>query len=236
MSNVEPESSRRVAVALISRNEEDAVIPVIEGIRRAAPHAAIVIVDSSTDRTAQRAESCGATVLRQLPPQGYGRAMMAALRAAAAQSDVVVTLDCDGTYPAERVPELARLVFDEGWDVVNATRLRTRPTAMPFANWMANVVFAKSANFFHGVRVTDVHTGMRAYRASMLRELDFRADGAALPVELLIKPARLGYRVTEIAIPYSDRIGTSTLNRFDSTVWTYRRMVRLLGMGRRASG
>jgi glycosyltransferase involved in cell wall biosynthesis len=170
------------------------------------PEATVVMVDSSTDRTAHRAESCGAHVIRQLPPLGYGPAMMAALRAASLQSDVVVTLDCDGTYPADLIPELTRLVLDEGWDLVNATRLHKRPKAMPLGNWLGNVVFAKTTHLVHGIQVTDVHTGMRAYRSSMLRDIDF-SRGAALPVELPIKPVRPGYRVVEVAIPYRDVSG-----------------------------
>lgn len=226
-------SAGRVAVAMISMNEEEAVGTVIESIRRQAPDASIVIVDSSTDRTAEIAESLGARVVRQLPPRGYGPAMMRVLEEAATAADVVITLDCDGTYPTELIPELARLVLEEGWDVVNATRLAARPAAMPIANWAANKVFALTTRALHGLDVSDVHTGMRAYRASMLREVTFDGSGAALPVELIIKPARLGYRVTEIAIKYRERIGTTTLNRFDSTVWTFKRIVRLLGTGHR---
>jgi len=223
----------RVVVAMISRNEAGAVGPVIDEIRAAAPGAEVLLVDSSTDDTAEIAEARGATVIRQLPPRGYGPAMMAALRAAAERSDVVVTLDCDGTYPAERIPEIAALVLREGWDVVNATRLAHRPEAMPVPNWIANMVFAGATRAIHGLRVTDVHTGMRAYRSSMLLAIDFDAQGPALPVELVIKPARLGYRVIEVPIPYRERIGATTLNRFDSTVWTFRRILRMARVGRR---
>jgi glycosyltransferase involved in cell wall biosynthesis len=223
----------RVVVAMISRNEAAAVGPVLDAIRAAAPAAAILLVDSSTDDTAAVAEARGATVIRQIPPRGYGPAMMTALRAAAERSDVVVTLDCDGTYPADRIPALAALVLDEGWDVVNATRLGRRPEAMPLPNWLANTLFAAATRALHGLRVTDVHTGMRAYRSSLLRAVDFQAEGPALPVELLIKPARLGYRVVEVEIPYGQRIGDSTLDRFDSTVWTLRRILRLTRVGRR---
>jgi hypothetical protein len=67
----------------------------------------------------------------------------------------------------------------------------------------------------------------------MIRQIDFSPEGAALPVDLLIKPARLGYPVIEVAIPYRDRIGTSTLNRLDSTMWTFRRIFAQLGTGDR---
>ena len=223
----------RVVVAMISYNEEQAIGPVLDEIHREAPEAAVVVVDSSKDRTAEIAAQKGATVIRQVPARGYGPAMEAALSAAAARGDVVVTMDCDGTYPAAAIGPLARLVLDDGWDLVNATRLGERPKTMPLANWMANASFAGVTRLVHGLRVSDVHSGMRAYRASMLRALRFKSDGPALPVELLIKPARLGYRVTEVPIEYRERIGTTTLHRFSSTVWTFRRIFGLLATGGR---
>jgi glycosyltransferase involved in cell wall biosynthesis len=219
-----------VSVVMISRNEEAAVGPVISAIRAAVPRAEVVLVDSSTDRTAEVAEAVGARVIRQLPPRGYGPAMAAALRAA--QNDVVVTLDCDGTYPAEAIPELVELV-EAGWDLVNASRLWTRPDAMPYANYLANALFAKVTWLLHGLPVTDVHSGMRAYRRAKLGELDFDPNGPALPVELLVLAARQGWRIAEVPIRYLERTGTTTLNRFDSTVWTFRRLLRLLRVGER---
>jgi glycosyltransferase involved in cell wall biosynthesis len=228
--------TKGVVVAMISRNEAAAVGPVIDDVRAAAPEATVLLVDSSSDATPAIAEARGATVIRQFPPRGYGPAMMTALREAANRGEVVVTLDCDGTYPAARIPELAALVIEGGYDVVNATRLATRPEAMPVPNWIANTVFAVTTRALHGLRVTDVHTGMRAYRSSMLREVSFDEKGPALPVELLIKPARLGYRVVEVPIPYGVRIGETTLDRFDSTVWTFRRIARMLAVGHRVRG
>jgi glycosyltransferase involved in cell wall biosynthesis len=235
MSTASRAGGRRVCVAMIARNEEKAVGRVIDEIRAAAVEASILLVDSSTDRTAEIAERKGATVIRQVPPRGYGPAMDAALRIAAERSDVVVTMDCDGTYPAAMIDEVARMVLDGECDLVNASRLVRRPKSMPFANWLANKTFAIVTNFLHGLRVSDVHSGMRAYRSSMLLAIEFRALGAALPVELLIKPARLGYKVREIAIEYRDRIGETTLRRFDSTVWTFRRIFGLLAVGRRVA-
>jgi hypothetical protein len=69
---------------------------------------------------------------------------------------------------------------------------------------------------------------MRAYRRTIVESVDFDCAGPALPVELLLKPALLGYRVAEVFIPYLDRIGNTTLQRWSSTVWTFRRLLRLL--------
>jgi hypothetical protein len=52
-------------------------------------------------------------------------------------------------------------------------------------------------------------------------------NGPALPVELLLKPALMGFGIREIFIPYGERIGETTLHRWSSTVWTFRRIFRL---------
>jgi glycosyltransferase involved in cell wall biosynthesis len=218
------------SVVMISRNEEAAVGPVIAEIRGVVPEAEIVLVDSSTDRTAAIAEAAGARVIVQLPPRGYGPAMEKALRAAT--RDVVVTMDCDGTYPADQIPRLCELV-ERGFDLVNASRLWGRPAAMPLPNYLANAAFATTTHLLHGLPVTDVHSGMRAYRRTRLERLVFDPIGPALPVELLIKAAREGWRIAEVGIPYRERIGTTSLERFRSTIWTYRRILRMLAVGRR---
>ncbi len=220
-----PPARRKLSltVGMISMNEENAVGGVIDDIRKHVPEAELLLVDSSKDRTPQIAEERGARVVRQVPPRGYGPAMDRLLYEA--KTDVIITMDCDGTYPAGRISQLHRLV-EEGADLVNATRTRNRPEAMPLANFVANRVFAETARILHGVPTTDVHSGMRAYRTSMLRGLDVDPRGAALPVELLVVPARLGYRVVELDIPYLERIGATTLHRFDSTKWTFKRLLR----------
>jgi glycosyltransferase involved in cell wall biosynthesis len=213
----------KLTVSMITLNEERAVGKVVEDIRRVAHGAEIFLVDSSSDRTAEIARQLGCRVFKQFPPKGYGPAMDRAVRDA--QGDVVITLDCDDTYPVDAIPRLMKLI-EEGSDLVNATRLATRPKAMPFANYIANRVFAWTARLLHGIRTTDVHSGMRAYRKSMIDAVEWDANGPALPVDMLIIPYRMGFRVTEIPIEYRERIGASTLQRFKSALWTFKRLWR----------
>jgi hypothetical protein len=138
---------------------------------------------------------------------------------------VVVTMDCDDTYPAERIPELARLVLDEGYDVVDASRLRGKPAAMPWPNYLANYGFALLASILFARRITDLHSGMRAYRKSMLEKLRYRPLGAALPVELLLRPIKLGLKVKMVFIDYRTRIGDSTMLPLQSAWWTLKRVL-----------
>lgn len=217
-----------ITVAMITLNEEAAVAKVIGEIRRAVSglDTEILVVDSSRDSTPEIAAAMGARVIRQFPPQGYGRAMMRALTDA--EGKVVITLDCDDTYPADRIPEFAAAVLSGQADLVNASRLALRPESMPYANYLANRFFAFLARSVLGVKTTDVHSGMRAYRRRMLQHVTFDPTGPALPVELLLKPALLGYRIAEVFIPYRERIGVTTLRRWESTVWTLKRILRLL--------
>lgn len=218
----------KLTVAMITLNEENAIGKVIHDIQAAVAgmEAEILVVDSSRDRTPDIAAANGARVVRQFPPQGYGRAMGRALRES--KGEVIVTLDCDDTYPANRILELAHMVLSGRCDLVNASRLENKPASMPFANYVANRLFALTARVLLGVKTTDVHSGMRAYRRTIVESVDFDCAGPALPVELLLKPALLGYRVAEVFIPYLDRIGNTTLQRWSSTVWTFRRLLRLL--------
>ncbi|HEX6096751.1 MAG TPA: glycosyltransferase family 2 protein [Thermoanaerobaculia bacterium] len=211
----------KVTVSMITMNEEGAVAKVIRDIRGVVPDAEILLVDSSRDRTAEIAQELGCRVIRQFPPQGYGPAMDRALREAA--GDVVITLDCDDTYPVEVIPRLVHLV-EEGYDLVNTTRTWRRPKAMPFANFLANRLFALGARVLHGLKTTDVHSGMRAYRKSMIDRVQWNPRGPALPVDLYVIPFRRGFRVTEIPIDYRERIGETTLHRFSSTWWTFKRL------------
>jgi glycosyltransferase involved in cell wall biosynthesis len=219
--------SHLISVAMITMNEEKAVARVIEDIRDAlhGREYEIVVVDSSRDATPSIAAGQGARVIRQFPPQGYGRAMGRVLRES--HGDVVVTLDCDGTYPASEIPHLADMVLSGQCDLVNASRLERRPDSMPLANYLANWLFAVTGWLLVGVKSTDLHSGMRAYSRRLIREVDFDPNGPALPVELLLKPALQGFHLREVFIPYGERIGETTLQRWSSTVWTFRRILRL---------
>ncbi len=98
---------------------------------------------------------------------------------------------------------------------------------MPLANYVANRLFAVTGWLLVGVKSTDLHSGMRAYSRRLIREVDFDPNGPALPVELLLKPALQGFHLREVFIPYGERIGETTLQRWSSTVWTFRRIFHL---------
>ncbi|HEY1765175.1 MAG TPA: glycosyltransferase family 2 protein [Opitutaceae bacterium] len=212
---------------MITMNEEEAVARVIDDIRSVVPEAEIVMVDSSKDRTAEIAQGKGAVVIKQFPPRGYGPAMDLVLRSA--RGRVVVTLDCDGSYPTEMIPTLARYVSDDGWDLVDGARVTPghKPAAMPWLNFFGNIGFGLIGSLLFMRWLPDLHSGMRAYRRSLIQGLRYDPRGAALPVELLTLPIKNGARVKVLPITYNARIGISTMRPMESAWWTLKRLARV---------
>jgi glycosyltransferase involved in cell wall biosynthesis len=203
-----------LSVVTITLNEEAAIAKVIGDVQKATNgDCEIVVVDSSTDRTPEIAESMGAKVVRQ-PARGYGVAMKTALLAGS--GDVIISTDCDDTYPMEMIPDFMRWI-SQGYDIVSGSRLlgQQKPEHMPVSNWAANWLFALMCQSLYHFDCTDATTGMRAYRRDVLHSIDWETN-YALPAELVIRPALAGKKIKEIAIPYRERVGAVTLNKWRS--------------------
>jgi glycosyltransferase involved in cell wall biosynthesis len=197
-----------ISVVMATRNEEQAIGKVIADIRNATKNQAeIVIVDGSEDKTPKIAESLGATVIYQ-KPQGYGIAVKTALLSA--KKNIILTMDCDDTYPAEIIPEFVALIHS-GYDVVSGSRMILNTDSMNTINKIGNAIFAKLTSLLYGIEITDITTGMRAYRRDVIFAIDW-TENIGLSAELLFRPAKRGYRIIEIPIPYRKRVGITKLN------------------------
>jgi glycosyltransferase involved in cell wall biosynthesis len=197
-----------VSVVMGTYNEAEAIGQVLDDVERVTDgRAEVVCVDGSSDRTPEIAREHGARVIEQ-EPQGYGVAVERALDAAS--RPVVVTTDCDDTYPMESLPYFLELVND-GADVVSGDRLGPGADAMPFLNRLGNHGFALAASALMGTRVHDTTTGMRAYRAAVIESIEW-TENTGLSAELLIRPAMRGYDVRETPIEYRERAGETTLD------------------------
>ncbi len=201
----------KVSVCIGTKNEEKAIVGIIRDIRKAWKGAEIVVVDSSTDKTPSIARRLGARVIRQ-KPQGYGIALRAALLAA--KGDILITTDCDGTYPMEKIPLMVSLI-QSGYDVVSASRFKGkgRISSMPLLNQFGNRMFALLANILYGTSITDITTGMRAFRREVIHSFDW-TENVGLSLELLFRPACAGFKIAEIPISYKPRLGDVKLNPF----------------------
>jgi len=199
-----------LAVVMGTYNEEAAIETVLTDIEDVTDgRAEVVCVDSSDDRTPEIAREHGATVIEQ-PPMGYGYAVREAVLAP--DRPVVVTTDCDDTYPMEQLPQFLDLI-NEGYDVVSGDRLYYGAEAMPGLNRLGNAAFALLASALMGERVHDTTTGMRAYRRELLHDIEW-TENTGLSAELLIRPLMRGYEIREEPIPYRERAGETKLDPF----------------------
>jgi glycosyltransferase involved in cell wall biosynthesis len=197
-----------LAVVMGTYNEAAAIGTVLSDIETVTnSRAEVVCVDGSSDRTPEIAREHGATVIEQ-EPQGYG----VAVREAVLTPDrpVVVTTDCDDTYPMEALPEFLSAIND-GADVVSGDRLYHGADAMPGFNKLGNQLFAAIASVLMGRRVHDTTTGMRAYRRELLHKIRW-TENTGLSAELLIRPLMRGYEVRERPIEYRERAGETKLD------------------------
>nr|WP_264475216.1 dolichyl-phosphate hexose transferase [Halorubellus salinus] len=197
-----------LAVVMGTYNEEAAIGTVLDDIERVTDgKAEVVCIDGSDDRTPEIAREKGATVVEQ-EPQGYGVAVREAVLTP--NRPVVVTTDCDDTYPMDALPRFLEKI-NEGYDVVSGDRLYHGADAMPAFNRFGNHAFAVLASALMGTRVHDTTTGMRAYRRDVLQDVVWTTN-TALSAELLIRPAMRGYDVVEIPITYGERAGETKLD------------------------
>jgi glycosyltransferase involved in cell wall biosynthesis len=197
-----------VSVVMGTYNEEAAIEQVLTDIAAVTDgRAEVVCVDGSSDRTPEIAREHGARVIEQ-EPQGYGVAVREAILTP--DRPVVVTTDCDDTYPMEALPAFLEAIND-GYDVVSGDRLYHGAEAMPAFNRLGNHGFALLASALMGTCVHDTTTGMRAYRREVVESIEW-TENTGLSAELLIRPLMRGYDIREQPIDYRERAGETKLD------------------------
>jgi len=212
-----------LTVVMGTYNEEAAIGTVLEDVDRVTDGKAnVVCVDGSDDRTPEVAREHGVRVIEQ-EPQGYGVAVREAVLAA--DRPVVVTTDCDDTYPMEALPEFLAAIND-GADVVSGDRITPGADAMPTLNRQGNRAFALLASLLMGRRVHDTTTGMRAYRREVVQDIRW-TENTGLSAELLIRPLMRGYEVDERPIDYDERKGETKLDPFSGGVAIAKSIVKV---------
>ena len=122
----------------------------------------LVIDDASLDDTAACAETAGARVLRQPKNQGYIQAIKAGFQAA--RGEFVITIDADGEFPAEAIPELVQPLVEDRADMVQGHRDQVPRFSEKFLTRLAQLKGP----------VGDSGTGLRALRTSLAQKLDLR--------------------------------------------------------------
>ena len=198
-----------------SFNEEEAIPKMIESIRAYTVdyETEILLVDSSQDNTPKIAADMGARVMFQ-KPQGHGIALRKAILEA--KNDIIITSDCDNTYPMEYIPRLIDLIQNQNYDLISCNRLtKDLGKEMPFSNKLANMGFAFLVRKLYGIKTHDVSTGMFAISRRLKESIQWECN-YSLPCEIITRSNLAGFKYKQINIPYKIRTGEVTLNKWRS--------------------
>jgi glycosyltransferase involved in cell wall biosynthesis len=202
----------KISVVIPCYNEEDGVRYTI-GRLPSCVDEVVVVDNNSSDRTAEVAASLGARVVSE-KRKGYGAAYKAGLPAVT--GDITATLDGDGTYPADQIPEIVDHLVDGGLDFVSASRFPLRnPRAMSFSNKVGNLVLTVGMAVIYGRAVRDSQSGMWVFRSSVYPKLRLTSDGMAFSEEIKIEAIRRpDVRFGECHIDYHPRVGEVKLQKW----------------------
>lgn len=203
MSEVINTSPPSVDVVLPCLDEAEALPWVLERIPPG--WRAIVVDNGSSDGSPDIARDLGAHVVHE-PRRGFGAACHAGLTAATA--DVVCFCDCDASLDPGLLPTVAASVLDGAADLVLGRRRPTALGAWPLHARLANLELARLVRRRTGLRLHDLGP-MRAARREALLALRLTDRRSGYPLQMVVRAADAGWRVTETDVPYLPRAGRS---------------------------
>ena len=193
-----------VSVVIPCLNEANSlafcVDKAVKAFRASGLSGEVVVADNgSTDGSIQIAEEHGARVV-QVPERGYGSALRAGI--AAARGPLIIMGDADDSYDFTDVPRFVEKLR-EGYDMVIGNRFRggIKPGAMPPSHkYLGNPGLTALLNIFFRAHIGDSYCGMRGFTRALYDRLDVRSTGMEFALEMIIKAAQIGARISEIPI------------------------------------
>jgi glycosyltransferase involved in cell wall biosynthesis len=187
----------------------------------------ILVDDVSADDTVAVAELLELQIVVHRQNTGYGGNQKTCYDTALAEgADVVVMLHPDYQYDATRIPELVAPIVAGEADMMLGSRFLGDPLAggMPRWKYMANRCLTGLQNRTYRLRLSEYHSGFRAYSRKLLETIDYRAnsDDFVFDQQLVGQVVRAGFRIGEVPVPTRYFAEASSVN--------FRRSVRY-GLG-----
>jgi glycosyltransferase involved in cell wall biosynthesis len=167
----------------------------------------ILVDDSSKDNTALLAERLGVQTFIHDANYGYGRNQQTCYREAlAAGADVVVMVHPDYQYTPALVPAMASMVASGVYDMVLGSRILgggALKGGMPLYKYIANRLLTAFQNLFLGVKLSEYHTGFRAFSRELLQTLPLleNSDDFVFDNQMIAQCVMFGFRIGEISCP-----------------------------------
>lgn len=206
-----------LSIVIPALNEELTVGDFVEwckqGLARAGVSGEILIVDSSSDRTAEIALSHGARVLRG-PKRGLGRAYIDALPYI--RGTYVLMGDADCTYDFREIRPFVEK-FREGNEFVMGSRWKgtIEPGSMPpLHQYLGTPVTTWVLNLLYGSRFSDIHCGMRGISRAALQRMGLQSQSWEYASEMVLKSVHMKLPTAEVPVRFlKDREGRLSHHR-----------------------
>ena len=185
----------------------------------------ILVDDVSQDQTVEVAHALGLSVVIHVQNRGYGGNQKTGyLEALKDSADVVVMLHPDHQYDSRLVPELTRPILEGRADMVMGSRIlngRALEGGMPIWKFVANRALTILENRVFGTKLTDCHSGFRAYSRRLLTRVPFllNADDFVFDSQMIAQAAFMGFRIDEIPVQARYFPEASSVNFKVSTVY-----------------
>lgn len=194
----------RVSLIIPALNEAECIGPLLAELPTNSIHQVIVVDNGSNDDTAEVARAGGALVIPE-PRRGYGYACAAG--ADAAEGDVLVFMDGDGSFVPGELPNLLVPLAQGRADLVLGSRMYNNPQqiVMPSHQRLGNQLFTRVLRYRFQLGLTDLGP-YRAIRRELLQELDMQERTYGWPLEMIIKTASHRKPIVELPVTYRPRL------------------------------
>lgn len=203
MSDLEP----RVIVVMPAYNAAKTIERTYADIPSGVVSQVILVDDVSEDETVEIAQRLGLHVVVHVQNRGYGGNQKTCyLHALAAGADIVVMLHPDYQYDSTLIPELIRPIRQGRADLVLGSRFLNSGAlagGMPLYKYLSNRFLTAAENLVLGRRLSECHTGFRAYSRRLLETIPFvlNSDDFMFDTEVIVQTVAFGFPIAEIAVP-----------------------------------
>jgi glycosyltransferase involved in cell wall biosynthesis len=200
-------SGKRLVVVMPAYNAERTLRQTFEELPHEYVDETILVDDASRDGTAAVARELGIRTIILPENRGYGGNQKTCYSAAlAAGADIVVMLHPDYQYSPRLVTAMASMVASGHYDIVLGSRILGGATlrgGMPFYKYLSNRFLTLTENLALGVKLSEYHTGFRAYRREVLEKLPLGedSDDFIFDNELLVQAVAFGFTIGEVSCP-----------------------------------
>jgi len=198
---------KKVVVVMPAYNAEKTLKKTYNEIPREIVDEVLVTDDHSTDRTVEIARGMGIELYLHEKNRGYGANQKTCYKKALEKgADIVIMLHPDYQYPPKLITAMAGLIASDMFDVVLGSRVlggMALKGGMPLYKYIANRVLTLTENVLLGQKISEYHTGYRAFSKRALAGLPISAnsDDFVFDNEILAQAVYFGYRIGEITAP-----------------------------------